>query len=167
MVVLVDLFSFGGARVTLCMVLFHDGLQGSYLPIDAGNVLFDDECQFLWSSSDGGREHPVTRTLISTGRSSNSVLRFATTRGQTVRGCAQRRLRCASFPSLIVVLLMSLAIADAMREKSLFPWRRSAVRGCTADLLRMESTQVRNSSVLSCMAMEEKDTTLLPPPGIS
>lgn len=58
---------------------------------------------------------------------------------------------------------MSLAIPDAIRENSLLavPWewsRRcfvSAVRGWITDLLRIESTQVRNSSVLSCIAMEE------------
>lgn len=71
-------------------------------------------------------------------------------------------LRCASFPSLMVVLLMSLPMAEAKRENSVlgvplaWPWRRcftSVGLGGKADLFRIESTQVRNSFVRSWLAM--------------
>lgn len=48
-VVLVDLLSFCRPSVTLCIALFHKGLQASDLPVDASNILFNDECQFLQS----------------------------------------------------------------------------------------------------------------------
>jgi len=58
---------------------------------------------------------------------------------------------------------MSLPMAEAIRENSVlavplaWPWSRrcftSGVLGDKADLLRMESTQVRNSFVRSWIAM--------------
>lgn len=68
-------------------------------------------------------------------------------------------LHCPSLFSLIVVLLMSLPIDDAIRENSDFEgfplvWMRrclaSAPRGPSAVLLRIESTQDLNSCVRSC-----------------
>ena len=58
------------------------GLECCYLFIYTGNILFDDEGQFLKKYETGrlfnGSEW---RTLISTGRSSKSVFRLATIKG--------------------------------------------------------------------------------------
>ena len=105
-----------------------------------------------------------TQTLISTGRSSNNVFRFATVVVCQVRWVFLYNkgvivLHCPSLFSLIVVLLMSLPIDDAIRENSDFEgfplvWIRrclaSAARGPSAVLLRIESTQDLNSCVRSC-----------------
>jgi len=86
-------------------------------------------------------------SLISTGRSSKSVLRLA---------------NCANFPSLTVVLLMSFPIALAMRVNSLLPSARACLSrsrclpgffGGKDERLRMDSTQARNSFVRSCDGM--------------
>lgn len=115
-----------------------------------------------------------TRTLISTGRSSNNVFRFATRRigtgQQLTEEPLENNVRCASFPSLIVVLLISFPMAEAMRENSVlgvplaWPWSRrcfaSAVFAGKADLFRIESTQVRNSFVLSWIAMSSRRVSM-------
>ena len=102
------------------------------------------------------------RTLISTGRSSNSVFRLATTK--SVLAAPQYILlvhaRCPSFPSLIDVLLISFAIPVAILVNSdlvlpSFPCdcsRRcfASARAGKDDLFRMDSTQALNSFVRSC-----------------
>ena len=88
MVVLLNLLLFGRLGAALCLALFHVRLERRNLLVDICNVLLDNESEFLKLSckvrvmTGGARQ--VTRTLISTGRSSNSVLRFATEAGQLV-----------------------------------------------------------------------------------
>jgi len=74
-------------------------------------------------------------------------------------------LRWPNLFNLIVVLLMSLPIDDAIRENSDFEgfplfWIRrclaSAPRGPSAVLLRIESTQDLNSCVRSCIDIDRK-----------
>ena len=79
-------------------MLLKERLQSGYLSVDAGYVLFNNVGQFLnewrrmhehWNTICMGR----TRTLISTGRSSNNVFRFATRKEQlTTDGSRQRQL---------------------------------------------------------------------------
>ena len=78
-IVLVYLFAFERFRGCLCIALFDIGLKSCNLLVDVCNVLLDDEGQFLrelsrWQSWESYGQ----LTLISTGRSSNRVLRLAT-----------------------------------------------------------------------------------------
>jgi hypothetical protein len=105
------------------------------------------------------------RTLISTGRSSNRVFRFATARyqpaGTGIRGRAHAR--AASLFSLSDTELMSRPIASAMRVNSALgaPVRvcssrcldSAAARTAGAERDRIESTQPKNSVVRSCTGM--------------
>lgn len=90
-VVLVKLLSFrrlGPLRIALLDVR----LKRRYLFIDIRNILFDYEGEFLTRiklGTDAFRAH--TRTLISTGRSSNKVFRFATViHISSSAGCGRR-----------------------------------------------------------------------------
>jgi len=77
-VVFVDHLCLG--RGCIARMLLDMGLESCNLLVEACNVLLDDEGEFL--ETEGVKSGPEqvlkTRTLISTGRSSNRVLRFAT-----------------------------------------------------------------------------------------
>ena len=104
-------------------------------------------------------------TLISTGRSSKSVFRFATVKGTRSYYnymCQDKTdARCPSLLSFTVVLLISLPMDDAMCENSPFPGDfvllcrsrclASELRLPKALLLRIESTHALNSFVRSCV----------------
>ena len=79
---LLDLLLFSRFGTALGFPLLNICLERCNLPVDTRNVLFDDESELLkdiFSRFEGKDEQQRgTRTLISTGRSSNSVLRFAT-----------------------------------------------------------------------------------------
>jgi len=81
-IVLLYLLLLGGLGTALRFTLLDICLERSNLPIDARNVLFDDESKFLMAVLKDLRKATttkrMTRTLISTGRSSNRVLRLAT-----------------------------------------------------------------------------------------
>lgn len=83
-IVLLYLLLLGGLGAALRFTLLDICLERSNLPIDARNVLFDDESKFLMAGLRYMRKATTTttkrmaRTLISTGRSSNRVLRLAT-----------------------------------------------------------------------------------------
>jgi hypothetical protein len=80
-IVLLYLLLLGGLGAALRSTLLDICLERSNLPIDARNVLFDDESEFLMAVLRDLRKATtkwMTRTLISTGRSSNRVLRLAT-----------------------------------------------------------------------------------------
>lgn len=81
-IVLLYLLLLGGLGAALRFTLLDICLERSNLPIDARNVLFDDKRKFLMAIMRYMRKATTTkrmaRTLISTGRSSNRVLRLAT-----------------------------------------------------------------------------------------
>lgn len=69
-----------GLGTTLRITLLDIRLQRSDLLVETCNILFDNVCEFLGADmsklADSHRKDILT--LISTGRSSNSVFRFAT-----------------------------------------------------------------------------------------
>ena len=46
-IMFIDLFTLGGGGVTLRIALLDIGLEASYLFVDIGNVLFDNEGKLL------------------------------------------------------------------------------------------------------------------------
>ena len=78
-VVLLDLLLLSRFGTALGFTLLNICLERCNLPVDTCNILFDNEGELL-NKDLAGRDgqQKGTRTLISTGRSSNSVLRFAT-----------------------------------------------------------------------------------------
>jgi hypothetical protein len=150
------------------------------LLVDIGYILLNDIRQFL---REGKRYAQVTgamrgdmRTLISTGRSSNKVFRLATfflwSMSILLKQNKKKQggLHWASLPSFMVVTLMSLAIAPASLENSLLLPILSAFGGfcrCFSatgaprydgddERVRMDSTQVWNSRVRSCVGIVER-----------
>jgi hypothetical protein len=78
-VVLLDLLLLSRFGPALGFTLLDICLKRCNLPVDTCNVLFDDESELLYNIFQVlDEQQRGTRTLISTGRSSNSVFRFAT-----------------------------------------------------------------------------------------
>lgn len=83
-IMLINLFSLCRLGTTLSIVSFEGRLQSGNLSVYVGYVLLDDVGQFLseWMNIGNTECTKRTRTLISTGRSSNNVFRFATRPGR-------------------------------------------------------------------------------------
>ena len=87
---LIDLFAANCRAIGAILLRLYMDLESSKLFIYICNVLLDDKCKLLEATyeytsillREGGGVVGAGRTLISTGRSSKSVLRLAT--GKTV-----------------------------------------------------------------------------------